>query len=286
MFKKGEPIKRAQIHDLYGGNRQNGISVSAKFPYIFIFSGKAGHQWGYLDRWITKDVFSYSGEGQSGDMEFTRGNLALKDHLSTGKRVFLFYMERKSFVSFEAELEIFDIDYYPGVDKDGNSRIGIDFFFKRVGTNVDFVNKSKVIVLDPMDSFRELAKPTVTERRGLVTSRVGQGAYRKSILYRWNCKCAVTQFNKPDILIASHIVAWKNANDNERLDVDNGILLSPNYDALFDQNLISFENNGKIILSEKLLESNYSELGVSGKERIKDLTEANKMYLARHRELL
>jgi hypothetical protein len=36
-------------------------------------------------------------------------------------------MERKSFVSFETELEILDIDYYPGVDKDGNSRIGIDF---------------------------------------------------------------------------------------------------------------------------------------------------------------
>jgi hypothetical protein len=127
MFEKGEFIKRASIHDKYCGNRQNGISVSAKFPYIFIFSGKAGHQWGYLDRWITNDVFSYSGEGQSGDMEFTRGNLALKDHLSSGKRVFLFYMERKSFVSFETELEILDIDYYPGVDKDGNSRIGIDF---------------------------------------------------------------------------------------------------------------------------------------------------------------
>ncbi len=286
MFNEGEVLKRAQIHDLYGGNRQNGISVSAKFPYIFIFSGKAGHQWGYQDRWISKDVFSYSGEGQSGDMEFTRGNLALRDHLSTGKRVFLFYMERKSFVSFEAELEIIDIDYDLGVDKDGNPRIGIDFFFKRVGANVNYVNKSRVIVLDPMDSFRELAKPSVTARRGLVTSRVGQGAYRKSILYRWNCKCAVTNYNRPDILIASHIVPWKNASNDERLDVDNGILLSPNYDALFDQHLISFENDGKIMLSEKLLESNYIELGITGKERIKDLTHANKKYLERHRELL
>ncbi len=40
MFEKGEDIKRAQIHDLYGGNRQNGISVSARFLNIFIFMVK------------------------------------------------------------------------------------------------------------------------------------------------------------------------------------------------------------------------------------------------------
>jgi predicted restriction endonuclease len=105
-------------------------------------------------------------------------------------------------------------------------------------------------------------------------------------LYRWEFRCAVTNFNKPDILIASHIVPWKNASNDERLDVDNGILLSPNYDALFDQHLISFENDGKIILSGNLLEYNYNEIGVTGKERIKDLTSANKKYLERHRELL
>jgi len=70
--------RRRDIHGRYGGNWQSGISTSATQPYIFIFTGKAGAQHGYADRWENHNVFSYTGEGQSGDMEFTRGNLALR----------------------------------------------------------------------------------------------------------------------------------------------------------------------------------------------------------------
>jgi 5-methylcytosine-specific restriction protein A len=286
MFEKGKVYKRTEIHDKFGGSRQSGIAASAQYPYIFIFSDRTGLQHGYIDRWENENIFSYSGEGQVGDMKMVRGNLALKDHLKNQKRVFLFFVPKKSFAVFNCELELIDIDYFDALDRNKNPRIGIKYFFKRYGTDVDYVNPNRVILLDPLDDFKVKSKPTVTEREGLVTSRVGQGAYRKSILYRWEFKCAVTKYNKPEILIASHIVPWKNASNDERLDVDNGILLSPNYDALFDQHLISFENGGKIILSEKLFQSNYSDLGVTGKEQIKDLTDANKRYLERHRELL
>ncbi|MGV2482309.1 UNVERIFIED_CONTAM: HNH endonuclease, partial [Salmonella enterica subsp. enterica serovar Weltevreden] len=72
------------------------------------------------------------------------------------------------------------------------------------------------------------------------------------IIHRWEYKCAVTGFGELDILVASHIVPWKDATDNERLDVHNGILLSPTYDARFDRHYITFENNGKIILTETI----------------------------------
>jgi hypothetical protein len=108
---------------LYGGNRQGGIAVTANFPYIFIFSGKTGHQHGYKDQWENEDIFSYSGEGQVGDMQFTRGNLSLRDHLKFGKRIFLFTEdEKRSFVKFESELEVVDFDFYYGNDRDGNER--------------------------------------------------------------------------------------------------------------------------------------------------------------------
>jgi 5-methylcytosine-specific restriction protein A len=125
--------------------------------------------------------------------------------------------------------------------------------------------------------------PTKTEREGLVTSRVGQGIYRKSIIYRWEYKCAVTGFNKLDVLIASHIVPWSESTDNERLDVDNGLLLSPTYDALFDRHLISFENSGKIILSDAIDPNAYKMIGITGKERISNLSQNNHSYLERHR---
>jgi predicted restriction endonuclease len=68
--------------------------------------------------------------------------------------------------------------------------------------------------------------------------------------------------------------------------VDNGILLSPTYDALFDQRLISFENNGKIILSNSFSKTNYEKIGITAKECIKNLSEGNLIYLERHRELI
>jgi 5-methylcytosine-specific restriction enzyme A len=104
--------RRSDIHLKYGGSWQSGIAPSANNPYIFIFSGKSGHQHGYKDGWDNPNVFTYTGEGQTGDMKFTKGNLALRDHLQNGKRVFLFESEGKGFVKFICEVECFDADYF------------------------------------------------------------------------------------------------------------------------------------------------------------------------------
>lgn len=287
-FIPNQLYKRSQIHDEYGGNRQGGISPSAKVPYIFIFSGKSGAQYGYKDGWDNHNIFSYTGEGQVGDMQFIRGNLALKDHLNIGKRVFLFEIEGGGLVKFISEMEFFDADYFETPDINGSNRIGIKFFLKRVGASIP-VNPDQFTLLplnqDP-HKILELNLPTVTERSGLVTSRVGQGAYRKRIIHRWEYKCAVTNFNKLDILIASHIVPWSKATDHERLDVNNGLLLSPTYDALFDKHLVTFDNNGKIILSDKIEFSAYQKIGITGKEKIDGLSEYNHHYLQKHQEMM
>ncbi len=128
--------------------------------------------------------------------------------------------------------------------------------------------------------------PDVTSRRGLVTSRVGQGAYRRKLLQRWDEKCAVTGCSITEILIASHIKPWSESNNKERLDVDNGILLSPLFDALFDRHLISFTNSGDIMVSNKLTKFNLREFNITGEEKISGLNEGNKMYLEEHRKKL
>lgn len=287
-FIPGQTYRRkSDIHDLYGGNRQSGICPSAKFPYIFIFFGKSGKQHGYEDGWDNPNVFTYTGEGQSGDMEFTRGNLALRDHLNLGKRVFLFESTPQSgLVKFVSEVECFDVDYFETPDTSGSIRVGIKFFFKRIGIELPKIYSADVGVESTPGIYEVNKIPNVTERTGLVTSRVGQGAYRKRIIHRWQYQCAVTAFDRLDTLIASHIVPWAESNDEERLDVDNGLLLSPTYDALFDRHLISFENNGKIILSEQIENKAYMKIGVDGKERIKGLSEYNQAYLERHRDKL
>lgn len=127
-------------------------------------------------------------------------------------------------------------------------------------------------------------KPNSTEREGLITSRVGQGYYRQQIIEKWGGKCAITGVDVIPILIASHIVHWSEANDKERLDVNNGILLSPSFDALFDKHLITFQDNGDIIISKRLSSENKSSLGLSGDIRI-NIDSGMIPYLEKHRKL-
>jgi 5-methylcytosine-specific restriction enzyme A len=287
-FQINQVIKRSDIHDIYGGNRQSGISVPANFPFIFIFSSNTGHQHGYKDQWENDDVFSYTGEGQEGNMKFEKGNLTLLNHVESNKRIFLFIYLRKGVVSYDGELELIDFDYFRTKDRNGDEREAIKFFFKRAGKSLGYQVNTNIPSINeaPISFTKDKNVPSETERKGLITSRVGQGAYRKSILYRWGFECAVTGYSKHEILIASHIVPWKDSTNEERLDVHNGVLLSPTYDALFDQHLISFENNGKIILSNILADTHYSKIGVTGTERIKNLSFENYQYLDRHRSVL
>ncbi|OUW62233.1 MAG: hypothetical protein CBD58_02155, partial [bacterium TMED198] len=112
------------------------------------------------------------------------------------------------------------------------------------------------------------SKPGKTERRGLVTSRVGQGWYRQEVLKKWDYKCGVTGSDIIKILISSHIVPWKDSDDEEKLDSDNGILLSPDLDGLFDKYLISFDDSGEILISNKLTEEELKLLGINKNMRL------------------
>lgn len=215
-------------------------------------------------------------------MEFIRGNLALRDHLKNGKRVFLFQQSGKGYVYFISEMTFFDSDYYETHDTAGDVRRGIKFFLKRKDAVVPYELNTLNVVSEPLLGY---LAPTATERSGLVLSRVGQGAYRKSIINRWENKCAVTSFSDSRILIASHIHPWRDSNDEERLDINNGILLSPTFDALFDKYLITFENSGKIVLSDTVNSQEFRKLGVQGTERISKLNSDNQMYLEKHQKV-
>lgn len=126
-------------------------------------------------------------------------------------------------------------------------------------------------------------KPNKTERKGLVISRVGQGYYRQQIIDKWKCKCPVSGITIKSILISSHIVPWSESTDIEKLDVENGILLSPNIDALFDKHLISFNENGFIMISNKISSDCREKLGINEFIQI-PVSNGMKSYLKRHRK--
>ncbi len=142
------------------------------------------------------------------------------------------------------------------------------------------INKQGVISKERVINYK---KPNKTERSGLVTSRVGQGYYRQKIREKWNYKCPVTGCEVLSILISSHILPWSECNDDERLDVENGILLSPDVDALFDKHLISFTNDGEMILSNRITEQQLNRLGIPT-DVVITISQGMKRYLGKHRE--
>lgn len=82
--------RRAEIHGVYGGQQQGGMSTPSQFPVVFLFTSDAGHVHGYRDAFREDGVFCYTGEGQQGDMTMTGSNRALRDHAALGKTVHLF----------------------------------------------------------------------------------------------------------------------------------------------------------------------------------------------------
>ena len=53
-----------------------------------------------------------------------------------------------------------------------------------------------------------------------------------------------------ELLVASHIKPWSISDANEKLDIHNGLLMCPNHDKLFDRGYISFDDTGRILISE------------------------------------
>lgn len=121
------------------------------------------------------------------------------------------------------------------------------------------------------------------EQEIIIKSRVNQSKFRQQLLDRYK-KCCLCSVGNPNLLIASHIKPWSESEANEKLDIENGFLLCPNHDKLFDSALISFAVDGKIIISDKLSEEDREAFGVNDNMVI-ELTDANKKYLDYHREI-
>ena len=84
-------------------------------------------------------------------------------------------------------------------------------------------------------------------------------------------------------MVASHINAWALSNNVERLDVENGLLLAPHIDRLFDQGLISFSLAGELQISPLLSGEDRVIFGLDRFTQIQSLSKGNLFYLERHR---
>lgn len=130
----------------------------------------------------------------------------------------------------------------------------------------------------------EQKKMPAREKEQLVKARIGQGAYRQKLLEE-SSECIITRVNDERILMASHIKPWSVSDDIEKIDHNNGLVLTPTYDKLFDQGFISFEDNGTILMSPYISPLNIKKMNLAqGRVYVIPLSEKRKAYLAYHRK--
>jgi len=125
-----------------------------------------------------------------------------------------------------------------------------------------------------------------TEREALVMARRGQGIYKRNV-QQHEVRCRVTGVDRTEHLIASHCKPWRDCVSNqERLDGENGLLLTPNIDHLFDRGFISFENTGALLVSTVAHKESLRKMGVPVDivRNVGSFSEGQKRYLEFHRE--
>jgi len=134
-----------------------------------------------------------------------------------------------------------------------------------------------------LEDIRKRKRIDKTMREALTQARIGQGTFRSGLEERWGAKCSVTGIGVREVLRASHIKSWKSSSDEERLDVGNGLLLSAHIDALFDKGLISFNNCGDMLISNRVPECERQLLGIP--KPLRDgLSNTERKYLSFHRK--
>jgi putative restriction endonuclease len=100
-----------------------------------------------------------------------------------------------------------------------------------------------------------------TDRETLIIARRGQGLYKQRVM-QIETHCRVTKVDNPAHLRASHCKPWRDSTNEERLDGENGLLLTPSIDHLFDRGFISFEKTGKVLISPVADLSSLARMGV------------------------
>ena len=170
-------------------------------------------------------------------------------------------------------------------NKTGNNMYSNALKQYRLFRNIEAV---EVVDHDEVTSvIEDYANLKETERDAVVKSRIGQGLFKKELIKKYNSSCVITGINEKKLLVASHVKPWAVCTNAERLSVENGLLLSPTFDKLFDYGLISFADSGRILISAQLSAEVVSKLHISTTDTFNlKVSQELKQHLEYHRDVV
>jgi hypothetical protein len=131
--------------------------------------------------------------------------------------------------------------------------------------------------------------PTITEtdREAIIRARRGQGLFKNRVM-AIEKRCRVTYVDRTVHLVASHRKPWRDSGYDERLDGENGLLLTPTIDHLFDRGFIGFEDKGDLIISPVAHRPSLQRMGIETEKvvNVGGFTSGQKKFLDYHRNFV
>lgn len=149
----------------------------------------------------------------------------------------------KNSIEFEAlKIMILSLDIYQE-----RNRIGNNMYSSALNHYGHYLKENNIYDSEVFNKDQSFT----TEAEKRVKVRLLQNKFRKG-LFDLHQSCVVTGFSNSQFLIASHIKPWAKSTNEEKIDPYNGLLLTPNFDKLFDKNLISIDFKGNVLKSKIL----------------------------------
>lgn len=179
--------------------------------------------------------------------------------------------------------------YYPNAKQSREWQAGIrGVLYREIKNNKSFKKIDEgtfaLLEFDESNLLPENNDIKNTTKDIQTTIRIGQSQFRKKLILSLK-RCPITKIDDPRILNASHIKPWVMSNNQERLDVRNGLLLSPTFDKLFDRGFITFSNDKQIIISHTIKKENIERIGIYQYQKFNDLPiNGREEFLEYHRE--
>lgn len=176
--------------------------------------------------------------------------------------------------------------YYPDAKKSQEWQAGIrGVLYRDLGKTFKKIKEGVYAVIE-YDEYKNLPYGIIseddTEELKILKVRKLQNKFRKDLL-KYMPFCPITGLTDKRLLIASHIKPWSFSNASERLDVNNGFILSPLYDKLFDLGLITFSDDKWLIVSPSLDNDTIKRLNIIEKKYPMLNTTDSEKYLEFHR---
>ena len=249
-----------QVHDMNALRKGVVGKTGEDFLMIFVTENKSSDSTQYKDH-LFEDTLFWEGENKHGHDRIIS---------SEEREIFLMYRQKHhSPFTYMGRLAL--SRFFPMTEEPSK------FVFRLVDSESTLT----------VNTQTEYPHPISTTRFGITTQRIGQDIYRKKALEVWGAQCAITGVDEQRLLIASHIKPWREANNEERLDGHNSLILTPTYDRLFDSGLISFNpDSGKIILSSKIRPIIWDKLGVDDTKLLRFVPIKTDEYLKYHQNYI